>query len=79
MIRALKKTMPQLSNTFGSVKVRIVLNQNGNVEDVQVILPSNVAGLDQSVAFAVKQTSFPFPAPNSLPVDRIFQVTYIYH
>ncbi len=79
VIRELKKTMPQLSSTFGRVKVRIVLNQNGNVIDVQVMMPSNVAGLDQSVVFAVKQTSFPFPPPNSLPVDRIFQVTYIYH
>ena len=79
VIRELKKTMPQLSNTFGRVKVRIALNQNGNVADVQVMMPSNVAGLDQSVVFAVKQTSFPFPPPNSLPVDRIFQVTYIYN
>lgn len=79
VIRELKKTMPQFSNTFGRVKVRIVLNQNGNVEDVRVMIPSNVAGLDQSVVFAVKQTSFPFPPPNSIDVDRIFQVTYIYH
>lgn len=79
VIRALKKTMPQLSDTFGRVKVRIILNQNGNVEDVRVMIPSNVAGLDQSVVFSVKQASFPFPPPNSIDVDRIFQVTYIYH
>ncbi len=79
VIRALQKTMPQLSDTLGRVTVRIVLNQNGNVAEVQVLRPSNIAGLDQSVVFAVKQTSFPFPPANSIDVDRIFQVTYIYH
>ena len=78
VIRALQQTMPQLSDTFGRVTVRIVLNQNGNVTEVKVMRPSNIVGLDQSVMFAIKQTSFPFPPANSIDVDRIFQVTYVY-
>ena len=74
----MQQTMPQLSDTFGSVTVRIVLNTNGNVVEEQVPRLSNIAGLDQSVVFAVKQTSFPFPPPNSIDVDRIFQVRYVY-
>jgi len=78
VIRALKKTMPQLSNTFGRVTVRIILNQNGNMTDVKVLKPSDVAGLDQNVIFATQQTSYPFPPPASKDVDRVFVVTYIY-
>jgi periplasmic protein TonB len=78
VIRALKSTMPQLSNTFGRVTVRIVLDQNGNLSAVKVLKKSDVAGLDQSVVFAGQQTTFPFPPANSLDVDRIFVVTYIY-
>ena len=78
VIRALKATMPQLRNTFGRVTVRIVLNQTGNLADVKVMKPSNVGGLDQNVVFATQQTNYPFPPPNSLDVDRIFVVTYIY-
>jgi TonB family protein len=78
VISALQQTMPQLRETLGRVTVRIILNQNGNVVEVQVVRPSNIGGLDQSVMFAVKQTSFPFPPPNSNDADRTFLVTYIY-
>ncbi len=78
VIRALQQTMPQLSNTFGRVTVRIVITQNGNLAEVKVLRASNVAGLDQSVMFATKQTSYPFPPPNSIDDDRVFVVTYIY-
>jgi periplasmic protein TonB len=78
VIAELQKTMPQLRETLGRVLVRIILDQNANVASVEVLRPSNVASLDQSVVFAVKQTSFPFPPPNSTDVDRTFLVTYIY-
>ena len=78
VIRALQGTMPQLRNTQGRVTVRIILNENGNVQSVQVVRPSTAASLDQSVVFATKQTSYPFPPPNSNLADRTFLVTYIY-
>ena len=70
--------MPQLRDTQGRVTVRIILNENGNVQSVQVVRPSTAASLDQSVVFATKQTSYPFPPPNSNLADRTFLVTYIY-
>lgn len=78
VIRALQATMPQLSNTFGRVTVRITLNETGNLADVKVVRPSDIAGLDQNVMFATRQTNYPFPPPNSKGVDRVFVVTYIY-
>ena len=70
--------MPQLSNTFGRVTVRITLNDTGNLADVKVVRKSDIAGLDQNVMFATRQTNYPFPPPNSKDVDRVFIVTYIY-
>ena len=78
VIRALQSTMPQLRDTRGRVTVRIILNNNGNVVEVQVIRSSNRSDLDQGVMFAAKQTSYPFPPPNSNDADRTFLVTYIY-
>jgi periplasmic protein TonB len=79
VIRALQGTMPQLREVLGRVTVRITLNENGNVSDVQVVNTANNATIDQSVVFAAKQTSYPFPPPNSNLADRTFLVTYIYH
>ena len=79
VIRALKKTMPPHSGLFGRVKVRFILDLNGNVTDVQVVQSSKIAQIDQEVVFAVRQTTYPFPPPNSLPADRTFQITYIYN
>lgn len=78
VIRALQRTMPQLANTYGRVTVRITLDMNGNLVSTQVIRPSSVAGLDQNVLFATKQSSFPLPPRNAQPVDLIFIVTYVY-
>jgi periplasmic protein TonB len=78
VIQALQQTMPQLSNTRGRVTVRIFLTENGNISDVRVINPSNVAGLDQSVVFATRQTNYPIPPGGSNEADRTFLVTYIY-
>lgn len=78
VIRALQATMPQLTETRGRVTVKILLNDNGNVVDVTVVRPSPIASLDQSVLFAAKQTSYPFPPVNANLADRTFIVTYIY-
>jgi TonB family protein len=78
VIRALQTTMPQLRNTFGRVTVRIELDMKGNLVRTTVLRPSNIAGLDQSVVFATKQSSFPFPPHNAVSADLIFFVTYIY-
>ncbi|MDX2309459.1 MAG: TonB family protein [Hyphomicrobium sp.] len=78
VIRALQRTMPQLSNTRGRVTVRITIDMNGNLANTEVLKPSLVDGLDQSVIFATRQSSFPFPPANAKPVDLVFIVTYIY-
>lgn len=78
VIRALQTTMPQLRDTRGRVTVRITLDMNGGLVNTEVLKPSNIAGLDQSVVFATRQSSFPFPPHNAKPVDLVFIVTYIY-
>jgi protein TonB len=78
VIRALRKTMPPPSGVLGRVMVRMFLNDNGNLQDVQVVSGSGDAGLDQNVVFAVRQTSFPLPPVGATAADRTFLVTYIY-
>ena len=63
----------------GRVSVRLFLDEFGNLAEVQVIRPSGDPVLDQSVAFAAKQSSFPIPPKGSTVVDRTFLVTYIYN
>jgi len=78
VIRALRQTMPAPTGTLGRVTVRIVLTDNGNLQEVAVVRPADDPSMTQNVVFAVKQASFPFPPAGSPPVDRIFLVTYIY-
>lgn len=78
VIRALRQTMPGLRDTVGRVTVRLIISQNGNLEEVQLVRSGGNANLDQSVVFAVKQASFPFPPARSTSIDRTFLVTYIY-
>lgn len=78
VIRALIATIPQLVNTTGRVTVRILLNTKGNLQSVEVVRPSGNPTIDQSVAFAVKQSNFPIPPDNSTTLDRTFFVTYIF-
>lgn len=78
VVRALQQTMPQLDNTFGRVTVRITLDMTGNLVRTEVVKPSNVAGLDQSVMFATKQTNYPLPPGNANTADLVFLITYIY-
>lgn len=78
VISALRRTMPQLMDTRGRVTVRITLGKDGELVSTQVVNPSNVSGLDRSVVFATRQTSYPFPPRNARPVDLVFLITYIY-
>lgn len=78
VIRALQRTMPQLSNTRGQVTVRITLDGRGNIVATVVTRPSGVQGLDQNVVFATKQTSYPIPPRNHVAADLVFLITYIY-
>lgn len=78
VIAALQKSMPPHSGIYGRLTVRIVLKQDGNVAEVKVIKTSAISVLDDVVLFAARQTPYPFPAPNSKDVDRIFFVTYNY-
>lgn len=79
VVRALRRTMPPHRGTNGRVSIRLVLNENGNIANVQIIHNSGDAYLDQSVLFASKQSSFPLPPKGSTVIDRTFLVTYIYN
>ena len=78
VIAALQRTMPQLRDTRGRVTVRILLDKDGGIVRTDVVRPSSVANLDQSVVFATRQASFPFPPRNANSADLTFLVTYIY-
>ena len=65
-------------DTRGRVTVRITLGKDGELVSTQIINPSNVAGLDRSVVFATRQTSYPFPPRDARAVDLVFLITYIY-
>lgn len=79
VVRALQQTMPQLRETRGRVTVRILLNENGNVREVQLVTPSPLGNLNQSVVFAARQTSYPIPPGGSNEADRTFLITYVYN
>ncbi len=78
VIRALKKTMPPLESVTGKVRVRILLDERGNVAWVRLVKGSGDRGLDDSVIFSVHQASFPFPPKGATVADRTFLVTYVY-
>ena len=78
VIRALRLTMPPPKGASARVTVRFFLNEKGNLEEVRVTHPSGDSDLDQTVAFAVKQSNFPIPPARSTTSDRTFIVTYLY-
>jgi TonB family protein len=78
VVSALRRTMPQLNQTLGRVTVRITLDLDGSLVSTQVVRASNIAGLDRSVVFATRQTSYPFPPRNARSADLVFLITYIY-
>ena len=63
---------------LGRVTVRMLLSENGNLTQLQLIRSSGDPILDQNVAFAAKQSSFPIPPAGATLADRTFLVTYIY-
>jgi protein TonB len=79
VIRALRQTMPAHRRIYGRVTIRFVLNEMGNIADVQVVRQSGDPYLDQSVLFASKQSNFPLPPKGATVADRTFLVTYIYN
>jgi TonB family protein len=78
VIRALRQTMPAPNGTLGRVTVRLLLNENGNLVEVVLLKAADDPILTQSVVFAVRQASFPFPPIGANLADRTFMVTYIY-
>lgn len=78
VIRALRQTMPLPRGALGRVTVRFLLNERGNLQELRVIESTTDAVLTQSVAFAVRQSSFPIPPARSTVPDRTFIVTYLY-
>jgi TonB family protein len=78
VIRALRKTMPDMDAARGNVTVRLLLSQDGNLVELHLVRSSGNPKLDQSVMFAVRQSSFPFPPAKAPLVDRTFVITYIY-
>ncbi len=78
VVRALRGTMPPPSGVFGRVRVRLILTENGDLAEVRVVESSGNSRLDQSVVFAVKQTTFPFPPVGASVIDRTFLIGYVY-
>jgi TonB family protein len=78
VIRALKRTMPQV-NWLGRVTIRLLLTDKGNIQEVQLMRSGGDPVMDQNVVFAAKQSNFPIPPSGSTVADRTFYVTYVYH
>ena len=78
VIRALRLTMPLPRGAHGRVTVRFLLTERGNLQELRVIESNPDPALTQSVAFAVRQSSFPIPPARSTVADRTFVVTYLY-
>ncbi len=78
VIRALQQTMPQLSGALGRATIRIFLDENGNVANIELVNAGKDANIAQSVVFAARQTSYPIPPGGSNLADRTFLITYIY-
>lgn len=78
VVLALRGTMPPPRGVLGSVVVRLILTENGDLANVQVLQASGRAGLDESVVFATKQTYFPLPPYKSTLADRTFTIRYVY-
>ena len=78
VIRALRQTMPPGRGNLGRVTIRLLLSENGNLQEVQMLATTGNGALTQDVVFSSKQSNFPFPPKGATAADRTFQVTYIY-
>ena len=79
VIRALRRTMPFPRGLIGRVTVRILLNDHGNLAELELISGATDPTLTQEVMFSVRQSSFPLPPVGATVSDRSFLVTYIYN
>jgi TonB family protein len=77
VIRALRRTMPSADKP-GRVTIRLVLNDRGNLQDLQLVRSGGDPLMDQNVMFAARQSSFPLPPLGATLADRSFLVTYVY-
>ncbi len=77
VIYALRRTMPRADRP-GRVTIRLVLNERGNIQDLQLIRSGGDPLMDQNVMFAARQSSFPLPPLGATLADRSFLVTYVY-
>ena len=78
VIRALKRTMPPSYGVRGRATVRIILDERGYVDKLQLVQSGGDRNLDADIMFAARQTAYPFPPKNSTIADRTFVVTYVY-
>lgn len=78
VVAALQATMPPSRGNKDRITIEIHLNDNGNLVSVKVLAPGRDPRLTQEVEFAPRQTSFPFPPPNSNNADKTFFITYVY-
>ncbi len=78
VVLALRGTMPPPRGVYGSVVVRLILTENGDLANVVVLQSSGRGSLDESVVFATKQTYFPLPPYKSTLADRTFTIRYVY-
>jgi periplasmic protein TonB len=79
VIRALRRTMPSPRGQMGRVTVRILLNDHGNLAELELISGATDPIMTQEVMFSVRQSSFPLPPVGATVSDRLFLVTYIYN
>jgi TonB family protein len=77
VIRAMRETMPKSDKT-GRVTIRLVLSDNGQLQEIYFVIGSGDPNMDRSVMSAVTQTRFPLPPEGATVVDRTFIVDYIY-
>ena len=80
VIKALQKSvnLRPATGVREDVVVRILLNENSDVIDVKLLEGARDQSLNQEVIFTARQTTYPFPPPNSTQLDRTFVVTYVY-
>ena len=78
VVRALRQTMPAPDGFKGTVTIRFLLTEAGNIAELVLIAGSGNAVMDRNVMFAARQASFPIPPRRSTRSDRTFLVTYLY-
>ena len=78
VIRALKETIPDPHLLVGTVGIKFLLSETGQLLELQLVKSSGYPILDQSIVLAVNRSRFPVSARGSKVADRVFLVMYIY-